>query len=115
MYFNLNTLRSTSCNKYTIPNALDTKYAIPIKKYANRNTKYVNQMVNTTFQSKEYAEQNTKYANRKKERQPRHQLHHMFIKYTIQNIEYSSKLVYAVLSYGNFVANFCTFRGTIYR
>ena len=25
------------------------------------------------------------YAIQKKERQPRHQLHHMFIKYTIQN------------------------------
>ena len=38
------------------------------------------------------------YAIQKKERQPRNQLHHMFIKYTIQNIKYSSKLVYAVLS-----------------
>ena len=45
---------------------------------------------------------NTKYAIQKKERQPRHQLHHMFTKYTIQNIKYSSKLVYAILSLSNF-------------
>ena len=62
MYFIPNTKLSILCNKYTIPNALDTKYDIPIKKYTNRNTKYANQ--------------NEKYnIPIKWIRQPKHQIH----------------------------------------
>ena len=62
VYFIPNIKFSISCNKYTIPNGLDTKYSIPIKKYANRNTKYANQ--------------NNKYnIPIKRIRQPKHQEH----------------------------------------
>ena len=38
----------------------------------------------------------------KRIRQPKHQVHHVFNKYTIQNNKYSSKLIYRVSSRGNF-------------
>ena len=41
--------------------------------------------------------------------QPKHQVHHVFNKYTIQNNNYSSKLIYGVSLWGNFFHEFTHF------